>query len=68
VAQFRFADRELCNAVSGLFQSLVNGITNLQQFKDDKAKHETQKERSGAPSRSRFQPLKLGELTVYDLP
>lgn len=65
LALFGEPDEEMCNASNSLFQSLINGITDLQQFREDKAKHEIHKEKTGTPHGSKFKPLKLGECT-YD--
>ena len=69
MAQFACPDEDLCNAATSLVQSLFNGITNLEQYKEDKAKHEAHKDKMGTPHGSKFKPLKLGEfmfLHVYD--
>lgn len=62
MAQFSSPDGDICNAASSMVQSLFNGIANLEQFKEDKAKHEAHKEKTGTPHGSKFKPLKLGNL------
>lgn len=60
IALFAQSSDEACNATSSLFQSLINGVTDLDKFREGKAKHEIHKEKMGTPHGSKFKPLKLG--------
>lgn len=59
LAQFSSPSEEVCNATSNLIQAILNGITDLEQFREDKAKHETHKQKTGTPHGSKFKPLSL---------
>lgn len=58
-----FADKsnELCIASRSLIESMLNGISKIHQFREDKVKHEIHKEKMGTPHGSKFKPLKLGK-------
>ncbi|XP_067935381.1 protein unc-45 homolog B-like isoform X2 [Watersipora subatra] len=59
ISLFSQPGEDACNATSNLFQSLINGITDLHIFREEKAKHEIHKEKTGTPHGSKFKPLKL---------
>jgi len=61
MSKFGCKDNDVCTALSSLVQSLINGITSIEKYRDDKAKYESQKERHGHPGQAKFRPLKLSE-------
>lgn len=61
LALFGQPAEDICTATSNLFQSLINGITDLHRFREEKAKHESHTERTGSHHGSKFRPLKLGK-------